>query len=43
MNVSGTSNIGVDRNSVAFKFKLHLVKGIVGGDSKDSGEVRFGE
>ena len=39
MYVSGTSDVGVDRNSVGFYLKLHLVKVIVVGYAKDSGEV----
>ena len=43
MSVSGTSEFGVDRNIVDFYLKLHLMKGTVGGNAEDSGEIRFGE
>ena len=43
MTISGTSEVGVDRNIIDFWCKLHLVKVIIGGNSKNSGEVRFGE
>ena len=42
MTNGGTSEVEVDRKSVVFKIKLHLVKGIAGKNSKDSGGVRFG-
>ena len=43
MSVSGTSEVRVEINSVVFYLKLHLVKGIVGDNSEDYGEVWFGE
>ena len=43
MTVSVTSEDVVNRNSISFWFRLNLVKEILGGDAKDSGEVRFEE
>ena len=43
MSVSGTFKIRVKRKSVGFFIKLHLVKGIVGGNSKDSSDIWFGK
>ena len=41
--MSDTSKVIVERMSDGFYLKLNLVKGIVGGNSEDSSEVRFGE
>ena len=41
--MSGTSEVVVDRYSVGFQLKLHLVKVILGGNAEDSDEVWFGE
>ena len=43
MSVSGTSDVGLNGKSIGFYIKLHLVKGILGGNAEDSGEIRFGE
>ena len=40
--MSGTSEVGVNRNSVGFKLKLHLVKGTVVKNAKNSGGIQFG-
>ena len=42
MYVSGNSKVGVNRNSVGFYLKLHLLKGTVGENCGVSGEVQFG-
>ena len=43
MYVSGTSDIRVGRNNIGFYLRLNLVKGIVGGNAEDFGEVRSWE
>ena len=43
MSMSGTSQNGLNGKRVDFQLKLHLVKGIVGGNSENSGDIRFGE
>ena len=43
MYVSGNSKVGVNRNSVGFYLKFHLVQGIVCGNAKDYGDICFRE
>ena len=41
--MSGTYEFRMDRKRNSFYLRLHLVKGIVGRNAEDYGEVRFGE
>ena len=43
LSVSGTSEVGMNINSVGFWIKFHLVKFIVGVNANDSGEISFRE
>ena len=41
--MNGTSDVGLNVNSIGFQLKLHLVKGIVGGNADDYGDIQFGK
>ena len=43
MSVSGTYEVGSNIKSFGFYLKIHLVKGIIGGNAKNSGKIRVGE